>query len=57
MPAGVWRAAVEARFVSTLQLISDEEFNAGLIAFDDTHPDPEEVVDYVLTFDWIRAAT
>lgn len=55
MPARVWRAAAEAGFVSTLQLITDEELRSGLIAFDETYPDPDEVVDYVLTFDWIRA--
>lgn len=54
MPATVWRRAVQARFVSTLQLISDDEFRSGLIAFDQTYPDGDEVVDYVLTFDWIR---
>jgi SAM-dependent methyltransferase len=55
MPARVWRAAAGARFVSTLQLISEQEFRSGLIAFDQTHPDPDEMIDYVLTFDWIRA--
>ena len=55
MEVGTWRAATEARFVSTLQLISDEEFRSGLGSFDAEHPDPNELVDYVLTFDWIRA--
>jgi ubiquinone/menaquinone biosynthesis C-methylase UbiE len=55
LPARVWRDAVEARFVSTLQLISDDELRSGLAAFDESHPDPEELVDYVLTFDWLRA--
>ncbi len=54
--AGTWRAAVEARFVSTLQLISDEEFRAGLETYDKTYPDPDEPVEYLLTFDWIRAS-
>lgn len=54
--AGTWRAAVEARFVSTLQLISADELARGLAKFDRAHPDPDETVDYVLTFDWIRAA-
>lgn len=55
MAAGSWRNAAKARFVSTLQLISEDEFRSGLIAFADTYPDPSEIVDYVLTFDWIRA--
>jgi ubiquinone/menaquinone biosynthesis C-methylase UbiE len=55
MTAGAWRSAVEARFVSTLQLISDDEYRSGLVAFDETYPDPDAMVDYVLTFDWMRA--
>lgn len=53
--AGSWRAAVEARFVSTLQLIPAEEFSQGLLRFNAAHPDRDEPVDYVLTFDWLRA--
>jgi len=52
---GAWRAGVAARFISTLQLISDDEFRSGLAAFDETYPDPEANLDYVLTFDWVRA--
>lgn len=55
MPAGVWRRAVSARFVSTLQLISGAEFRSGLIAFDEAYPDPDMTIDYELTFDWIHA--
>lgn len=55
MPAGAWRAAVAAGFVSTLQLISAGELAQGLAEFDRTYPDPGEALDYVLTFDWIRA--
>jgi ubiquinone/menaquinone biosynthesis C-methylase UbiE len=55
MAAAAWRAGVTARFVSTLQLLSDTELSDGLAAFDQVHPDPDEPVDYVLTFDWIRA--
>ena len=55
VPAGRWRAAAEAGFVSTLQLISEEELRAGLEQYDKAYPDPEEPVEYVLTFDWIRA--
>ncbi len=54
-PAGVWRAAVEARFVSTLQLVPAAEFTAGLAEFNRTHPDPAQPIDYLLTFDWIQA--
>ena len=54
-PAGRWRAAVEAGFVSTLQLISADELAHGLAEFDRVHPEPGEPVEYVLTFDWIRA--
>ncbi len=57
VPAGRWRAAAEARFVSTLQLLSDDEFRNGLAAFDAAYPDPEQPVHYALTFDWIRART
>ena len=54
-PAGAWRSAVEAGFVSTLQLISSDELARGLAEFDQAHPDPHEPVEYLLTFDWIRA--
>ncbi|MCP3996812.1 MAG: class I SAM-dependent methyltransferase [bacterium] len=53
--AGIWRTAVENRFISTLQLIPDYEFRAGMANYDDTYPDPDEPVEYLLTFDWIRA--
>ena len=54
-PAGDWRAAAAARFVSTLQLVPPEEFANGLGAFDATYPDPAELVQYRLTFDRICA--
>jgi len=53
--SGTWRSAVEARFVSTLQLVPEDEFRRGLAAYDEAHPDPEELVAYRLTFDWVRA--
>ena len=53
--AGSWRDAVVARFVSTLQLVPPDEFADGLANFDAAHPDRDEPVDYVLTFDWLRA--
>lgn len=54
-PSGEWRAAVAARFVSTLQLIPPEEFLAGLAAIDSRYQDPAEPIEYALTFDWIQA--
>lgn len=54
-PAGEWRGAVMARFVSTLQLIPAQEFASGLEDFDRTYPDPTQSVEYALTFDWIHA--
>lgn len=54
LPAGSWRRAVEARFVSTLQLIPDREFQNGLAAFDAAYPNPHQPVEYVLTFDRLR---
>jgi ubiquinone/menaquinone biosynthesis C-methylase UbiE len=54
MPAGQWRAAVVARFVSTLQLIPEEEFDRGLAGFELAYPDQTEMVEYDLTFDWLR---
>lgn len=55
LPASRWRAAVEARFVSTLQLVPTAELVAGLARFDETYPDGDQLIDYELTFDWIRA--
>jgi len=52
--AADWRAAAQARFVSTLQLVPETEFATGLAAFDVAYPDPEQRVEYRLTFDWIR---
>jgi SAM-dependent methyltransferase len=54
-PAGEWRAAVTARFISTLQLISAHELAEGIEDFERTYPDPTEYVEYALTFDWIHA--
>lgn len=54
-PAGEWQRAVEAGFVSTLQLISRDELDRGLEAYRMAYPDPAELVEYVLTFDRIRA--
>jgi hypothetical protein len=54
-PAREWRDAVVAGFVSTLQLVPTAEMRAGLIAYDKAYPNPDDVVEYDLTFDWIRA--
>jgi SAM-dependent methyltransferase len=49
-PVGAWIQAVEAGFVSTLHLLSDEERSAGVEAFRTAHPDPNEQVSYELHF-------
>ncbi len=53
--AGEWRAAVEAQFVSTLQLIDPAELAAGLAAFSAAHPDPAEEVRYERRFTTLEA--
>lgn len=53
--AGQWRTAVQNRFISTLQLIPDDEFQAGMARYDNAYPDENQSVKYRLTFDWIRA--
>jgi SAM-dependent methyltransferase len=49
--AGEWADAVEAGFVSTLQLVGDDELLAGLAAFRAAHPDPGEEITYELRLD------
>ncbi len=44
--AADWVAAVEAGFVSTLQLLSTEEVAAGLARFRERYPDPDQIVRY-----------
>lgn len=46
--AGEWARAVEAGFVSTLQLVPPEELAAGLEWFRREHPDPDERLSYEL---------
>ncbi len=48
--AGEWEAAVRARFVSTLQLIPDDEIERGLGDFRAAHPDPSMRYRYTLRF-------
>ncbi len=44
--AGEWRAAVEAGFISTLQLIDPDELATGLKDFESAYADPEEPLVY-----------
>jgi ubiquinone/menaquinone biosynthesis C-methylase UbiE len=56
-PAGDWLAAVEAGFVSTLQLIDADELEAGLAGFQRAYPNPVTEIDYELRLDRITATT
>ncbi len=53
--ARAYATAIRARFVSSLQLITDDEFARGVAAFLAAHPDGDEVVAYTLRYDWVRA--
>ena len=46
--AGDWMDAVRGRFVSTLQLLDDEEIDAGLTRFSEQYRDPNEIYQYEL---------
>jgi hypothetical protein len=48
--AGEWEEAVRARYVSTLQLLDDDEIERGLAAFRAAHPDPSAPYRYALRF-------
>lgn len=48
--AGEWIPAIEAGFVSTLQLLSNEERDHGIEAIRRRYPDPEEQIAYELRF-------
>lgn len=50
-PVGEWVRAVRAGFVSTLQLVPDDELEEGLAAFVEAHPDPDESFEYELKYD------
>lgn len=50
-----WVEAVEHRFVSTLQLVSDGELAAGIAAFQREYPDPRTTYRYQLNFVRIAA--
>jgi len=53
--AGEWAAAVEAGFVSTLQLVPPAELDSGLRAFREQYPDPDDVVEYEMRWTWLVA--
>lgn len=48
--AGEWIPAIEAGFVSTLQLLSNEERDRGIAAIQHRYPDPAEQIAYELRF-------
>lgn len=48
--AGEWRRAVEAGYISTLQLLPLGEREEGLARFSAAHPDPGEPITYALRF-------
>ena len=48
---GQWEEAFRARFVSTLQLIGDEELERGLFEFRTRYPQPEQVIEVGLEFE------
>lgn len=49
-PAGEWLRAVEAGFISTLQLLPQDERAAGIAAIRKAYPDPQEEISYELRF-------
>lgn len=49
--AGEWREAVEAGFVSTLQMLPPGELESGLRRFVAAHPDPDEMLSYELRYE------
>ena len=53
--AGEWIPAIEAGFVSTLQLLTDEERGRGVEAIRRRYPDPSEHINYELRFTRIVA--
>jgi len=53
--AGAWLPAIEAGFVSTLQLLPDEERRRGIEALVRRYPDPAEQIGYDLRFTRITA--
>ena len=50
-----WADAVDAGFVSTLQLVGEDELTGGLARFRAAHPDPRQDIVYELRFDRVVA--
>ena len=53
--AGAWLPAIEAGFVSTLQLLPADERESGVAALRRRYPDPAEEITYELRYTRIRA--
>jgi ubiquinone/menaquinone biosynthesis C-methylase UbiE len=53
--AASWQAAVRNRFVSTIQLLSDDEIESGLERFTEEYGDGDELYRYTVEFVRIRA--
>ena len=53
--AASWQAAVKNRFVSTIQLLTDDEIEAGLARFTDVYGDADELYSYSVDFVRLRA--
>lgn len=49
-PAGTWLRAVEAGFISTLQLLPEDELANGIAAIRDAYSDPRKEISYQLRF-------
>jgi SAM-dependent methyltransferase len=54
--AASWQAAVRNRFVSTIQLLTDDEIEGGLERFTETYGDGDETYTYSVDFVRLRAA-
>ena len=54
--AASWKAAVRNRFVSTIQLISDDEIEDGLERFTESYGDGDKPYRYTVDFVRLRAA-
>ena len=53
--AGSWVEAVRGGFVSTLQMVSPQELESGIAAFARYYPDPDDIVEYQMRWDWLSA--
>lgn len=52
-PASSWIEAVRARFVSSLQVVPDDELEAGLDDFRAQYPHDDDVYRYAVRFTWV----